>query len=57
MVLIRLLFVVKSIPLFIDFSLSEDAWLDVDLFLSLRVQIHFNCIISFPWIVSLFLLV
>ena len=48
---------VKSLPFLIVFSLGEDTRLNIDIFLSLRVQIDFDCIVSFSGIVRLFLLV
>ena len=57
MILVRLLLVVEGVPLFVDLALGEDTRLDVDLFLSLRVQIDFDCVVPFSGIVRLFLLV
>ena len=57
MVLVRLLLVVEGVPLFVDLALGEDTRLYVDLFLSLRVQIDFDCVVPFSGIVRLFLLV
>lgn len=56
-VLVGLLFVVESIPLFVDLPLREDTWFYVDLFLSFWVQIDLNCVVSFSWVIGFFLLV
>jgi hypothetical protein len=51
MILISLLFVFKGISFLINLSLGKDTWLNVNLFLFDGIQVHFDCIISFPLLV------
>lgn len=54
-VLIRLLLLLKSDTLLVNFSLGKDTGLDENLLLSLRLQVHLHSVISLLGVLTLFL--
>jgi hypothetical protein len=57
MILVGLFLVLKGIPLFINFPLSEHAWLYIDLLLRFGIEVDFHSIVSLPLFLAFLLLV